>query len=91
MRETVFRDHVTRYGCRPVYRMLSSPNATFQALIYMHRYTPETLTTVPPRYLRQFRDLREAYARLERVFENETISCVFDSSWISAVPPVRGS
>jgi hypothetical protein len=41
-----YTDHVKRYKKRPIYWLFSSPKGTFNALIYMHRYTPATVGTV---------------------------------------------
>lgn len=49
-----YKDHVQRYKKRPIYWMFSSPKGTFNALIYMHRYTPSTVSTVLNEYLREF-------------------------------------
>ena len=35
--------------------MFSSPKGSFNALIYMHRYTPSTASTVLNEYLREFK------------------------------------
>lgn len=43
------------YKKRPIYWMFSSPKSTFNALIYMHRYRPDTVSSVL-KYLRDFRD-----------------------------------
>ena len=40
--------------------MFSSPKGTFNALIYMHRYTPSTVSVVLNEYLREFRTKLEA-------------------------------
>lgn len=48
-----YDDHVQRYKKRPVYWMFSSSKGSFNALIYMHRYTPSTVSTVLT-YLREF-------------------------------------
>jgi type II restriction/modification system DNA methylase subunit YeeA len=58
-----FDDHVTRYKKRPIYWLVSSPKGAFQALIYMHRYNPDTLNTVLTRYVRPLRDRLEAAVR----------------------------
>jgi hypothetical protein len=50
-----YNDHIKRYKKRPIYWMFSSPNATFKALIYMHRYRPDTVSIVLNDYLREFR------------------------------------
>ena len=48
-----YEDHVQRYKKRPIYWMFSSPKGSFNALIYMHRYTPSTVSTVLT-YLREY-------------------------------------
>jgi type II restriction/modification system DNA methylase subunit YeeA len=40
-----YADHVKRYKKRPIYWMVSSPKGTFNALIYMHRYRGDTVST----------------------------------------------
>jgi hypothetical protein len=49
-----YADHVKRYKKRPIYWLFSSPKGNFNALIYMHRYRPDTVSVVL-RYLRDFR------------------------------------
>lgn len=49
-----YKDHVKTYKKRPIYWLFSSPNGTFNVLIYMHRYTPETLDIILNDYLRDF-------------------------------------
>ena len=65
-----YKDHCRRYSNRPIYWMLSSRpdnKASFQALIYLHRYTPDTLNTVLGDYLREFQaKLRTEIGHLER-------------------------
>ncbi len=53
-------DHVKRYKKRPIYWLFSSPKGTFNALIYMHRYRPDTVSVVLNEYLREFRTKLEA-------------------------------
>jgi hypothetical protein len=48
-----YADHVKRYKKRPIYWLFSSPKGSFNALIYMHRYRPDTVSVVL-RYLRDF-------------------------------------
>jgi len=55
-----YSDHVKRYKKRPIYWLFSSPKGTFNALIYMHRYTPSTVSVVLNEYLREFRTKLEA-------------------------------
>lgn len=65
-----YKDHCRRYSNRPIYWMVSSRpdnKASFQALIYLHRYTPDTLNTVLGDYLREFQaKLRTEISHLER-------------------------
>jgi type II restriction/modification system DNA methylase subunit YeeA len=55
-----YADHVKRYKKRPIYWLFSSPKGSFNALIYMHRYQPETASIVLNDYLREFRTKLEA-------------------------------
>lgn len=50
-----YNDQVKRYKKRPIYWLFSSPNGSFNALIYMHRYRPDTVSVVLNDYLREFR------------------------------------
>jgi hypothetical protein len=50
-----YADHVKRYKKRPIYWLFSSPKGSFNALIYMHRYRPDTASVVL-KYLREYRD-----------------------------------
>jgi type II restriction/modification system DNA methylase subunit YeeA len=49
-----YPDHVQRYKKRPIYWMFSSPKGSFNALIYMHRYTPDTVSNILNKYLKEF-------------------------------------
>lgn len=51
-----YADHWRRYKKRPIYWMFSSPRGSFNALIYMHRYRPDTVSVVLNGYLREYRD-----------------------------------
>jgi type II restriction/modification system DNA methylase subunit YeeA len=55
-----YSDHVKRYKKRPIYWLFSSPKGSFNALIYMHRYRPDTVSIVLNDYLREFRNKLEA-------------------------------
>ncbi len=46
--------HVRMYKKRPIYWLFSSPRRTFNTLVYLHRYNPDTVNTVLNDYLRQF-------------------------------------
>ena len=50
-----YADHVKRYKKRPIYWLFSSPKGSFNALIYMHRYRPDTVSVVL-KYLRDYRE-----------------------------------
>jgi hypothetical protein len=52
--KSFYKDHIQRYKKRPIYWLFSSPKGSFNALIYMHRYTPSTVSTVLNEYLREF-------------------------------------
>ena len=60
-----FGDHMKRYKKRPIYWLFSSPKGTFNALIYMHRYRPDTVSVVLNDYLREFRSRLEAHRRAQ--------------------------
>ena len=49
-----YTDHWKRYKKRPIYWLFSSPKGSFNALIYMHRYRPDTVSVVL-KYLRDYR------------------------------------
>lgn len=53
--KSFYKDHVQRYKKRPIYWLFSSPMGSFNALIYMHRYTASTASTVLNEYLREFK------------------------------------
>ena len=63
-----YNDHVKRYKKRPIYWLFSSPKSSFNVLIYMHRYRPDTVSVVLNDYLREFRaKLSSEKNRLEAV------------------------
>lgn len=59
-RSRFYDDHVKRYKKRPIYWLFSSSKGSFNALIYMHRYMPSTVSTVLNEYLREFESKLEA-------------------------------
>ena len=70
-----YADHVKRYKKRPIYWLFSSPKGHFNALIYMHRYRPDTLSVILNDYLREFRaKLRAEQAHLEKLAGNPAMS-----------------
>lgn len=66
-----YDDHVKRYKKRPIYWMFSSPQGSFNALVYLHRYGPATASTVLT-YLREYiTKLDSALAQAERADNNK--------------------
>lgn len=49
-----YNHHIKLYKKRPIYWLFSSPKGTFNALVYMHRYRPDTVSVVLNDYLREF-------------------------------------
>jgi type II restriction/modification system DNA methylase subunit YeeA len=52
--KSFYKDHVQRYKKRPIYWLFSSPKGSFNALIYLHRYNPSTVSMVLNDYLREY-------------------------------------
>ena len=70
-----YADHVKRYKKRPIYWMFSSPKGSFQALIYMHRYRPDTMSVLLNDYLREFiSKLEGERGRLEKLSDDPSAS-----------------
>ena len=49
-----YKDHLQTYKKRPIYWMVQSPRKGFSVLIYLHRYTKDTMNLVLNRYLRDY-------------------------------------
>lgn len=49
-----YKDHLQTYKKRPIYWLVQSPRKGFSVLIYLHRYTRDTLNIVLNRYLRPY-------------------------------------
>ena len=64
-----YKDHVQRYKKRPIYWLFSSPKGSFNALIYMHRYRPDTVSVILNEYLREF--VTKLGARVEQLEQIE--------------------
>ena len=60
-----YKDHVQTYQKRPIYWLFSSPKGSFNALIYMHRYQPNTVSVVLNQYLREYREKLNAQRRYQ--------------------------
>lgn len=60
-----FKDHCQTYKNRPIYWLFTSgPERAFQALVYLHRYRPDTLSRMRTEYL------HELQRKLEREAEH---------------------
>lgn len=64
-----YNDHVKRYKKRPIYWLFSSPKGSFNALIYMHRYVPDTVSIVLNDYLREFQTKLTTEKALQETIE----------------------
>lgn len=60
MAKSFAADHQKDYSGRPVYWSLESPKGTFRTLIYLHRYTPDTVGQVLTKYAAPFVDRLKA-------------------------------
>jgi type II restriction/modification system DNA methylase subunit YeeA len=60
-----YKDHLQTYKKRPIYWMVQSPKKGFACLIYLHRYTPDTLLQVLNNYFRPY--LQKLEARLAQL------------------------
>lgn len=63
-----YKDHLQTYKKRPIYWMIQSPKKGFCLLLYLHRYTRDTMNLVLNRYLRDYLvKLRTRLAHLTQV------------------------
>lgn len=70
-----YNDHIKRYKKRPIYWMFSSPKGAFNVLIYMHRYTPDTLNQILNGYLVEYREkLKTRLEHLNHLIESGSAS-----------------
>ncbi|MBD2551592.1 BREX-1 system adenine-specific DNA-methyltransferase PglX, partial [Microcystis elabens FACHB-917] len=60
-----YKDHLQTYKKRPIYWMVQSPKRGFACLIYLHRYTKDTLNQVLNNYFRPY--LQKLEARLAQL------------------------
>lgn len=60
-----YKDHLQTYKKRPIYWMVQSPKKGFACLIYLHRYTKDTLNQVHNNYFRPY--LQKLEARLAQL------------------------
>ncbi len=67
-----YKEHLRTYKKRPIYWMFSSPESSFQALIYLHRYTRDTIHLLLNDYVREFiGKLEEKHRQLTSITLNE--------------------
>jgi type II restriction/modification system DNA methylase subunit YeeA len=64
-----YNNHVKMYKKRPIYWLFSSPKGSFNALIYMHRYRPDTVSVILNGYLRQYREKLKAHKSHQEAIE----------------------
>ena len=68
-----YKEHLKTYKKRPIYWMFSSPEGSFQALVYLHRYTRDTVNLLLNDYVREFiGKLEEKHRQLTSVTLNES-------------------
>lgn len=85
-----YNDHVRRYKKRPIYWLFSSPKGTFNALIYMHRYRPDTVSVVLNDYLREFRTKLVAHrSHLEQVSISTAASATEKTKALKEIEALR--
>ena len=49
-----YKNHLQTYKKRPIYWLVQSPRRGFSVLLYLHRYTRDTMNLVLNRYLRDY-------------------------------------
>jgi hypothetical protein len=63
-----YKDHIKRYKKRPIYWLFSSPEGYFSVLVYLHRYTPDTINLILNQYLRDFtQKLKSQKSHLQQI------------------------
>lgn len=72
--EGFFKDHLRTYKKRPIYWLFSSgKEKAFQALVYMHRYTPATLSRMRTAYLHELQNkLNARLGEVQRSIDEAT-------------------
>jgi type II restriction/modification system DNA methylase subunit YeeA len=69
-----YKDHLQTYKKRPIYWLFQSPKKGFSALVYVHRYTKDTVNTLLNKYLRDY--LKKLEARIAHLVQVEATSTV---------------
>jgi type II restriction/modification system DNA methylase subunit YeeA len=81
-----YNDHVKHYKKCPIYWLFSSPKGSFNALIYLHRYRPDTVSVVLNDYLREF--LAKLKARVENLRQIEVSADISQSEKTKAIKEI---
>jgi len=66
-----YKDHIRRYKKRPIYWMFSSPKGYFNVLVYLHRYTPDTINRILNSYLKEYIEKLKMYRSQQEHIEVE--------------------
>ncbi|TGL58696.1 class I SAM-dependent DNA methyltransferase, partial [Leptospira ognonensis] len=82
-------DHIKRYKKRPIYWMFSSPKGSFNALIYMHRYRPDTVSVLLNDYLREFKT--KLSAKLNQLAHTETSGDASKAEKVKAIKEIENT
>ena len=70
-----YEDHIKRYKKRPIYWMISSPNKSFQALLYMHKYQSDIFARAQTLYLHEYiTKLESLIARNQEILNSDSTS-----------------
>ena len=69
-----YKDHLQTYKKRPIYWLFQSPKKGFSALVYVHRYTKDTVNTLLNKYLRDY--LKKLESRIAHLVQVEATSTV---------------
>ena len=70
-----YKDHLQTYKKRPIYWLVQTPKKGLSVLIYLHRYTKDTMNLVLNRYLRPYQEkVRNRLAQLAQTQTSESIS-----------------
>jgi hypothetical protein len=87
-----YNEHVKMYKKRPIYWLFSSPNGSFNALIYLHRYRTDTVSIILNSYLRQYREKlnahkshQEAIDRNPGASQGEKTKALKEVDWVNKV------
>lgn len=72
-----YKEHIQRYKKRPIYWLFSSPKGSFNALIYLHRYTPDTVSIILNEYLREL--MTKISTRIKHLIEENNRADISNS------------